>query len=266
MPDDKLQSPLDEARSVQGEYWDSVIDPQNLEDEEEVAFNLLAEMEFYRTPSQEFAWSMMDNPVGKKILEIGCGLGVNAIIMGLSGAEVVGIDVAPRRLETVSEIVEVNEIEHISLLCASGEDLPFADESFDIVYANAVTIHMNKEKAIQEFYRVLKPGGKVILCEPMKYHPLVNLYRFTLAPREWRDITEYYNFKQLKQLGSHFKIWGHKEYYLLSFLAFYWEFADRNLPWFLKTLDWLIPVDEWIMDNIPWSRKLAWFTVFWAEK
>jgi len=253
-------------KEKQAEYWDSVLDPQNLSEDEEVPVNLLSELEFYEAPAQEFAYNLMGEMAGKEILEIGCGLGVNAIILAQEGAKVTGLDLSSRRLEAVSEIITENEINGINLVCGSGEALPFPDESFDIVYTNAVMIHMDKQKAIREIRRVLRPGGVAILVEPMKYHPLVNLYRFLMAPRMWRSIADYITFKDLDSFNTCFDSYGHKEFYLFSFLSFYWEFIIRNLVLFHKSLMILQPIDSFLFRIVPPLGRMAWFTVYWGRR
>jgi ubiquinone/menaquinone biosynthesis C-methylase UbiE len=66
-------------------------------------------------------------------------------------------------------------------LVANGEELPFQDSSFDIVTAMGVLHHTpNIDKAIEEIYRVLKPGGKIVL---MLYHKNSILYRVYMPLR-----------------------------------------------------------------------------------
>lgn len=253
-------------KTKQSEYWDSVLDPQNLSEDEEVPVNLLSELEFYEAPAQEFAYDLMGDIEGKSILEIGCGLGVNAIILAQEGAQVTGLDLSSRRLEAVSEIIMENEISGINLVCGSGETLPFPDESFDIVYTNAVMIHMDKPKAIKEIRRVLKPGGVAVMVEPMKYHPLANMYRILMAPRMWRTIADYITFKDLESFDNHFDSYGHKEFYFISFLSFYWQFIMRNLLLFHKSLMILQPIDSLLFRIIPPLGRVAWFTVYWGRR
>ena len=257
---------MEPNETSQEQYWDKVIDPQNLSEEEEIPINLLVEMEYYLTPAQQFAYDMMGDPDDKQILEIGCGMGINAIILAEQGANVTALDLSSKRLEMVEDIIRENEIQRIRLVHGSAEALPFPDNSFDIVYSNAVMIHLDKQTAIREFYRVLKPGGKVILVEPMKYHPLVKIYRAVFAPKIWQDIAEYITFGDLHRFGEQFQACGHKEFFLLSFIAFYWEFYLRDLVKFKQALKILTPMDAFLCNVCPPVARLAWFTVFWGLK
>jgi len=83
------------------------------------------------------------------------------------GARVTGVDLTPRSIETSRH--------HLKLYGQSGdfaltdaEHLPFADESFDVVYSNGVLHHTpDTAEAVREVYRLLRPGG---LARVMLYH------------------------------------------------------------------------------------------------
>ena len=253
-------------KSNQAGYWDKIIDPKNIKDSEEVLFNLSEEMEYYRTPAQEYAYHLMGDLHGKRVLEIGCGLGVNSVILMEKGAKISAIDISLKRLETVQKVFQEYKIAGIQLYCASGESLPFQSNCFDIVYANAVMIHLDKDQTYSEIQRVLKPGGRVILVEPMKYHPLVNLYRWTLAPQAWKVIADYFISADFVRFGTYFQKTTHQEFFLFGFLAFFWEFGLRNMIIFRTKLKILNCIDQWLFKIIPGLSKIAWFTVYCGTK
>ena len=142
----------------QSDYWDTVLDPQNLSTGVPSDFNLSLEQEFYKTPAQEFAYQKMGDLKVKKILEIGCGMGVNSTLLSHQGAGVTAIDISQNRLIRVKQVLAQHKLDNISLCRADGQILPFANNSFDIVYSNAVLIHLDKQLTASEIYRVLKPG------------------------------------------------------------------------------------------------------------
>jgi ubiquinone/menaquinone biosynthesis C-methylase UbiE len=83
--------------------------------------------------------------------------------------------------------------------------LPFADESFQVVTMLAVLEHIEKEKQIlQEIYRVLIPGGKLILTVPSVWsQPVLEFLAYKLkivSEAEIRDHKRYYNRKLLKKV------------------------------------------------------------------
>lgn len=94
----------------------------------------------------------------KRILDVGCGMGQTLIALKLpSDVEAVGIDPDTAAIEMGKRLVPPN----ITLLCASGEKLPFPDASFDLVFCRVSLPYMRIDKALREIRRVLRPGGDV---------------------------------------------------------------------------------------------------------
>jgi len=100
---------------------------------------------------------------GKKVLDVGSGKGVTACYLAQKyGCEVVGIDLSERMVEYAKETAKKRELEGmVSFRTADAHDLPFEDESFDIVLAECTTVLLDKKRAFSEFLRVLKPGGYI---------------------------------------------------------------------------------------------------------
>lgn len=100
---------------------------------------------------------------GKKILEIGFGMGTDLFQFAINGADVFGIDLSPKHLEISLKRFEIYKLK-ADLQLADAENMPFDSNSFDAVYSFGVIHHTpNMQKTIEETYRVLKPGGKAII-------------------------------------------------------------------------------------------------------
>ncbi len=102
--------------------------------------------------------------VGGRILEVGVGTGIS--LPGYARTNrVVGIDISEPMLAKARErVIEfgLDNVEHIAVMDA--ESLDFPDDSFDVVVAQyVVTAVPNPERALDEFLRVLKPGGEIII-------------------------------------------------------------------------------------------------------
>jgi 2-polyprenyl-6-hydroxyphenyl methylase/3-demethylubiquinone-9 3-methyltransferase len=92
-------------------------------------------------------------------LDVGCGGGFMAEALSQRGAQVVGIDIAEDLLAVATTHGQSKQL-NIHYQVGSAYSLPFKDESFDHVVCVDVIEHLeNKKRAIQEIYRVLKPGG-----------------------------------------------------------------------------------------------------------
>jgi ubiquinone/menaquinone biosynthesis C-methylase UbiE len=127
------------------------------------------EVERFRYDTQPFMRKLMefDNFRGKRLLEIGCGLGTDLLQFARAGALVTGVDLTPASVELVRKRFVLEGIPGIAQV-ADAEYLPFEDKSFDVVYSFGVLHHTpNTQRAIDEVYRVLKPGGRIII---MLYH------------------------------------------------------------------------------------------------
>src|SRR6478609_6426497 len=105
-------------------------------------------------------------------LEIGSGTGyfsLNLLQLGVI-ERLTATDISPGMLQRLSGTSESLGL-HAETAVTEAEELPFADESFDIVFGHAVLHHIpDLERAFAEFRRVLRPGGAVAFCgEPSRY-------------------------------------------------------------------------------------------------
>lgn len=100
------------------------------------------------------------------VADIGTGTGYLAKKLAESAKIVNAIDVSPAMLEVARQGFTGPELEKIKLIEGDAHDLPLADESQAMVYANLLIHHLlEPAMAIKEMHRVLKPGGKVIICD-----------------------------------------------------------------------------------------------------
>jgi 2-polyprenyl-6-hydroxyphenyl methylase/3-demethylubiquinone-9 3-methyltransferase len=98
-------------------------------------------------------------PVGLRVLDIGCGGGLLAEEFARLGFRVVGVDPSEESLAAARTHAASQGLA-IGYQCARGEALPFADDSFDVVYCCDVLEHVNDVgEVIAEIARVLKPRG-----------------------------------------------------------------------------------------------------------
>ena len=104
---------------------------------------------------------------GKKVLEVGVGLGADHQRFAEAGAELWGIDLTPRAIEHARRRLLARGL-HSNLSVGDAENLAFDDSTFDIVYSWGVLHHSpDTPKAVFEVRRVLRPGG---VAKIMVYH------------------------------------------------------------------------------------------------
>ncbi|GAB5465564.1 MAG: hypothetical protein Kapaf2KO_10000 [Candidatus Kapaibacteriales bacterium] len=123
-------------------------------------FDEIERIRYSREPEvKEFA--QFHEGRGKKLLEVGVGAATDFCNWLRNGAKAHGIDLTPSAIEHARHRVELEGLEAEELRVADCENLPFEDESFEMVYSWGVIHHTpDTPKAAKEIIRVLKPGGK----------------------------------------------------------------------------------------------------------
>ena len=121
----------------------------------------------YRTEWHIPGFAAFAEARGKRVLEIGCGNGADAVMFAAHGARYVGVDLTQKAVDGTRRHLALEGLEGRCDL-ANVERLDCDDDSFDIVYSYGVLHHTHSpERAMQEVWRVLKPGGVALV---MLYH------------------------------------------------------------------------------------------------
>jgi SAM-dependent methyltransferase len=103
-----------------------------------------------------------DGYAGRRVLEVGCGAGVDLARFAKGGAVVSGVDLAVSAIDLARANFEQQGLRG-AFQVADGERLPFPDDSFDLVYAHGVVQYTaDPNRLVAECRRVLKPGGDAI--------------------------------------------------------------------------------------------------------
>ncbi len=122
---------------------------------------------------------------GKRVLEMGCGIGMAGRFLAEHGIDYTGVDYSKRSLELAREHFTQNGL-RARFVNADGTALPFADGSFDLVFSDGVVHHIpDMAGACREIVRVAKPGGdvRVMVYSRDSYH--YALVRFVISPLLW---------------------------------------------------------------------------------
>jgi len=140
-----------------------------------------------------------------KILEIGAGTGRDSWLLAKYGAQAFALDYA-----TTRTIREKFHSDNLPLICiqADGENLPFKDKFFDLVFSQGLIEHFrNPEKLIREQIRVLKNGGYLVIDAPQTYS-LYNIYKTALIRLDnWPIVWERsYSVRDMKKIGKKYNL------------------------------------------------------------
>ena len=125
--------------------------------------------------SEVNALGRLDDLVGKKVVELGCGTAYFSSWLARRGAEVVGIDITPAQLANAREFQDSHGV-HFPLIEASAEAVPLKSGSFNIALSEyGASIWCDPNRWIPEAARLLKAGGRLVflrnstlsvLCSP----------------------------------------------------------------------------------------------------
>lgn len=141
-------------------YWDDVLirDENVLTDEDYIGANVDLHEKVFET---------LDLQKTDDVLDVGSGYGGGSGLLSGSGLvnSVTGLDhFAAHVAKAQKRNQKLIKTKNLHYVVGDVEKMPFADETFDKLYTIEAFQHFNLEKALKEFYRVLKKGGQVTIC------------------------------------------------------------------------------------------------------
>jgi len=144
------------------------------------------------------------NKIGGRVLEVGVGTGISLPLYA-SNVRIFGTDISEAMLKKAKQRVAESRLKNIEgLAVMDAEKLEFPDDSFDVVMAQyVVTAVPNPEAALDEFARVVRPGGELIILTRVsadagmrrfieqKLQPVVTRLGFRTAEFAWSRYTKW---------------------------------------------------------------------------
>ena len=97
----------------------------------------------------------------ERVLDAGCGFGQWAAALALLNNRVTALERNSSRLAIAKEFTAKSGIDNIDFILGDAVSLPFDDSSFDAIFCYGVLMFLDRQKALKEFSRVLKPGGEI---------------------------------------------------------------------------------------------------------
>jgi arsenite methyltransferase len=121
-------------------------------------------------------WSLGVPEAGSRVVDVGCGAGIDSFIAGGmvgAGGSVIGVDMTDSMLEKARISAREAGVENVEFKKGYGEELPVSDGWADVVVSNGVLNLMpDKEDALAEMSRVLRPGGRLQIADILVSKPV----------------------------------------------------------------------------------------------
>lgn len=111
---------------------------------------------------------------GISVLEIGCGTGLFTAEIAAKGHRLTAIDISPDLIALARERVTSD---NVTFMVENAYATTFPDAGFDAIIGSSCLHHLDIARALPEFYRLLKPGGRIMFTEPNMLNPQIFLQK-----------------------------------------------------------------------------------------
>lgn len=253
---------LKETYQVEKEKWNSVAEKKQVQMER----LLLKPGEDFYTFSRGSATHIgveefLGDLSNKHVLEYGCGLGQMTSLLAKNSAKVTSFDLSINSVNYTKKRAQLNHVDgKIELAVSAGESLPFASESFDIIFGKAILHHLNVHHGWYDLYRMLKPGGRAVFIEPIGMNPILNFIRdhVPYPNKNPRGADSPLIYDEIQAWGKGFREFRYREIQLLSML-------ERGLGRTIR-LKPLRNLDAFLLRHFPFLRKYCRYVVMYMVK
>lgn len=120
-----------------------------------------------------------------RVVDLGAGTGLLSLALAPHVKELIAVDISERMLERLDDAAAADGVHNVEPLVADLRRLPLDDESATLVVSNYAFHHLDdpgKELALAEARRILRPGGRLVICDMM--------FSLSLEPRDRRLVWE----------------------------------------------------------------------------
>jgi SAM-dependent methyltransferase len=171
-------------------YWNARIHDLEMTEHPVGSREFFEELDEYRFDKLHYLPRLVDfeSYRGRTLLEVGCGVGTDLVRFARGGAIVTGVDLSRTAIDLAERNLTLHAVQARELRVANAEALPFADASFELVYAHGVVQYTaDPARLVRECHRVLRPGGEAIFMVYNRLSWLNALSKVMNVPLEHED-------------------------------------------------------------------------------
>jgi len=191
------------------QYWNGRIHDLEMTDRPVGTREFFDDLDDYRFDKLHYLPALVDfnGYAGKQLLEVGCGIGTDLVRFARGGAVVTGVDLSQTAIDLARRNFDEHGVAAANLEVANAEALPFADNTFDVVYGHGVIQYTaNPAALLSECHRVLKPGGQAIFMVYNRISWLNGLSKLMKVDLEHEDapVLRKFTIAEFEQLLARF--------------------------------------------------------------
>lgn len=210
---------------------------------------------------------------GKKVLEIGCGIGTDSINFARAGAELTAIDISEKSLEICKKRFEVYGLK-ANLYCGNSEELSsiIPVEPYDLIYSFGVIHHTpNPERVFEEIKKYCKPETEIRVMLYSKFCWKVfwiiikygkgafwradELVRYYSEAQTGCPVTYYYSFNEIKRLMKDFEIIEIHKDHIFPYKIDRYKNYEYEWVWYFR---WIPrPFFRWLEKHLGWHTLIV---------
>ena len=191
------------------QYWNGRIHDLEMTDRPVGTREFFDDLDDYRFDKLHYLPVLVDfsGYAGKQLLEVGCGIGTDLVRFARGGALVTGVDLSQTAIDLARRNFDEHGVAAANLEVANAEALPFADNTFDVVYGHGVIQYTaHPDRLIAECHRVLRPGGAGIFMVYNRISWLNGLSKLMKVDLEHEDapVLRKFTIAEFQQLLARF--------------------------------------------------------------
>jgi 2-polyprenyl-3-methyl-5-hydroxy-6-metoxy-1,4-benzoquinol methylase len=208
---------------------------------------------------------------GKRVLDVGCGEGLESVMLAkLGAAEVVGIDISKKSIAQARRRASVDGVaDRVRFLCAPIETAELPPAAFDLVWCNAILHHVTQDldRVMRQLSRWVKPDGLLSFAEPIAPSRALRRLRMIvplragevtpderpLEPRDLAIVKRHVPDLEMRTFG----LFGRLDPFLLA--------NYEHAPWWKKAAVNATAIADWVLLSVPGVDRLATVAVMWGH-